>query len=71
MRLAFDKETCQKFAVKAISKKTFSVGVRDMRCDGATLLWFICGMSPVACAGACCSRGGQNPESRSARESVG
>ena len=29
MRLVFDKETCQKFAVKSISKKTFSVGVRD------------------------------------------
>ena len=27
--LAFDKETCQKFAVKSISKKTFSVRVRD------------------------------------------
>jgi len=28
VRLAFDKETCQKYAVKSISKKTFSVGVR-------------------------------------------
>ena len=27
MKLAFEKKTCNKFAVKIINKKTFSVGV--------------------------------------------
>ena len=27
VKLAFDKNTCQRFAVKIINKKTFSVGV--------------------------------------------
>ena len=27
VKLAFEKDTCAKFAVKVISKKTFSVGV--------------------------------------------
>lgn len=36
VKLAFEKDSCQKFAVKVISKKTFSMGVSELLANQKT-----------------------------------